>query len=172
MEMDNRLLTRRAALSTLAALAAAPGIAMAAAPVAGTRFREIRVDVAPLRANGSGQIADWIAAELPGLLRKSFAAYLAPDDRGAATLVARVDQVFLGPSGSVDTNPVADTTDGIVGAGVVLGAGGQQLASYPLSASVGADTYLNQPYQLEITHRRVDTLAQSFAQWLPGQMGM
>ncbi len=170
--MDNRLLTRRAVLSALAAVAAAPGIAAAAPPLAGIRFREIKVDVAPLRASGNGDFADWIAAELPGLLRKSFAAYLAPGDRNAATLVARIDEVIVGPPGSVDNNPVADTTDGIQGEGIVLGPRGEQTASYPLYCAVGADTYLNMPYQLDITRRRVETLAQSFAQWLPGQMGL
>jgi hypothetical protein len=171
--MDIRLLTRRAVLSSLAALAAAPGLAVAASPLAGIRFREIRVDVAPLRASGAGDFADWIAAEEPALLRKSFAAYLAPGDRHAATLVARIDEVILGAlhSGGYG-NPAFDAIDGIRGEGIVLGPRGQQIASYPLYAAVGANTYLNMPYQSEITRRRVETLAQSFAQWLPGQMGL
>jgi hypothetical protein len=146
---------------------------VAASPLAGIRFREIRVDVAPLRASGAGDFADWIAAEEPALLRKSFAAYLAPGDRHAATLVARIDEVILGAlhSGGYG-NPAFDAIDGIRGEGIVLGPRGQQIASYPLYAAVGANTYLNMPYQLEITRRRVETLAQSFAQWLPGQMGL
>ena len=170
--MDNRLLTRRAVLSTLAALAAAPGIAAAAPALAGIRFRAIRVDVSALRANGDGDFADLLAAELPGLLRKSFAAYLAPGDRSGATLVARVDEVILGAPYSRYQVPVADATDGIRGAAIVLGPRGGELASYPLYCAVGANTYLNMPYQAEITRRRVETLAQSFAQWLPGQMGL
>jgi hypothetical protein len=172
MVMDNRLLTRRAVLSALAGLAAAPGIAAAASPLAGVRFREIRVDVAPLRASGAGDFADWIAAELPGLLRKSFAASLAPGDRNAATLVARIDEVILGPSDSAFGNPAIDAIDGIQGEGIVLSPRGQEIASYPLYAAVGAQTFLNMPYQLEITRRRVETLARSFAQWLPGKMGL
>ncbi len=170
--MGIRLLTRRAVLSSLAALAAAPGIAAAASPLAGIRFREIRVDVAPLRASGNGQVADWIAAMLPGLLRQSFARYLAPGDRNAATLVARIDEVILGPTGSLDNNPANDTIDGIQGAGIVLSPRGGEVASYPLYSAVGAQTYLNLPYQEDITRGRVETLARSFAQWLPGQMGL
>ncbi len=172
--MDIRLLTRRAVLSSLAAVAAAPGLAAAASPLAGMRFRDIRVDVAPLRASGAGDFADWIAAEEPALLRKSFAAYLAPGDRSAATLVARIDEVIIGAlhSGGYGANPGFDAIDGIQGEGIVLGPRGQQIASYPLYSAVGADTYLNMPYQSEITRRRVETLAQSFAQWLPGQMGL
>jgi hypothetical protein len=170
--MGIRLLTRRAVLSSLAALAAAPGIAAAASSLAGIRFREIRVDVAPLRASGAGDFADWIAAEEPALLRKSFAAYLAPGDRNAATLVARIDEVILGPPNSAFGNPILDAIDGIRGAGIALTPRGREIASYPLYCSVGAQTYLNLPYQLEITRRRVETLAQAFAQWLPGQMGL
>jgi hypothetical protein len=170
--MDKVVLTRRALVGALAALAAAPGLAAAAPPLAGIRFREIRVDVAPLRANGSEDFADWVAAELPGLLRKSFAAYLAPGDRNASTLVARIDEVFLGPAGSMIDDPSGDARDGIQGTGIVLGPNGKPIASYPLYSAVGADTYFGMPYQLEITQRRVETLAQSFAQWLPGQMGL
>lgn len=170
--MDIRLLTRRAVLSGLAALAVAPKIAAAASPLAGIRFREIRVDVAPLRASGNGDFADWIAAVLPAELRKSFAAYLAPGDRNAATLVARVDEAILGPPDSAFGNPSLDAVDGIQGAGIVLSPRGQQIASYPFYASVGAQTYLNMPYQLDITRRRVETLALAFAQWLPGKMGL
>lgn len=170
--MDNRLVTRRAALSALAVAALAPRLALAAPEAA--RFSAIRIDVAPLRNNGDGDFADWVAAVLPGALRQSFAPYLAPGDRNAPVLVARVDQVYLGPehSGGFGGNPVMDAIDGIQGEGVVLGPRGQPVASYPLYSAVGADTYINMPYQLDITRRRVETLAKSFAQWLPGKMGL
>jgi hypothetical protein len=167
--MDNRLVTRRAALTAMAAFAVAPGVALAAPE--GARFGAIRIDVTPLRSNGGDDYANWVAAVLPAALHQSFARYLAPGDRAAPTLVARVDEVFLGPEHSTFGNPVADAIDGIQGQGIVLGPRGQQISSYPLYASVGANTYSNMPYQLDITRRRVETLAQSFAQWLPGQMG-
>ena len=169
--MDKRLVTRRAALTGLAALAA-PRIALAAP--AGARFGEIRVDVSPLRNSGDGDFADWVAAVLPEALRQAFASYLAPGDRSAPILVARIDHVFLGPlhPGGFGGNPVSDAIDGIEGEGIVLSPRGQQIASYPLYSAVGANTYLNMPYQLDITRRRVETLARSFAQWLPGKMGL
>lgn len=172
--MHAHLLTRRTVLTTLIALAGAPSIAVAALPPGGLRFRDIRIDLAPLRASGNGDFADWVAAVLPGALRKSFAAYVAPGDRSGDTLVARVDEVIIGPlhSGGFGGSPVSDAIDGIQGEGIVLGPRGQQIAAYPLYSSVGADTYLNQPYQEDITRRRVQTLALSFAQWLPGQMGL
>jgi hypothetical protein len=172
MVMDKRLVTRRAALTALAALAAAPGMAWAGP--AAVRFSEIRIDVSPLRRNGDGDFADWAAAVLPGALRQAFAPYLAPGDRSAPILVVRIDQLFLGPqhSGGFGGNPVLDAIDGVEGEGIVMSRGGQQLASYPLYSAVGADAYLNMPYQLDIARRRVETLARSFAQWLPGKMGL
>lgn len=164
-------LSRRAVLTALGAFAAAPAMA-ASPPLAGVRFRAVAVDVAPLRATGADDYADWIAAELPGLLRQSFAARWAPNDRDAATLVARIDEVFLGPTGSASGNPVLDATDGIQGAGITVGPRGQRSAPFPLYCAVGANTYPNMPDQLGITRRRVETLARSFAQWLPGQMGL
>lgn len=168
--MDNRLVTRRAALGAMAALVAAPSLALAAAE--GARFGAIRIDVGPLRESGNTEYADWVAAVLPAALNQSFGRYLARGDRGAPTLVARVDEVFLGPEHSTFGNPAADAIDGIQGEAIVLNPRGQQIGSYPLYSAVGANTYQNMPYQLDITRRRVETLAQSFAQWLPGKMGL
>ena len=168
--MDNVVLTRRAVVSALAALAAAPGIAAAALPPAETRFRQILIDVAPLRANGDGDVADWIAAELPALLAKAFAAHLAPGDRNAPILRARVDLVTLGSPGTFSGVIMGvDTTDYIEGAGVVVGAGGREIASYPLMASLHASSKIVTGVELRL---RVSQLAQSFAYRLPGQMGL
>ena len=171
--MDNRLVTRRAALTAftaLGAVAVAPGIVLAAPSGS---FSSIRVDVSPLRKSGDNEVADWVSAVLPAALHQSFAAYLT-GARGAPTLVARIDQVIIGPShsGGFGGNPVQDAIDGIEGVGIVVGPRGQEIASYPLYSAVGADTYINMPYQLDITRRRVETVAQSFAQWLPGKMGL
>jgi hypothetical protein len=170
--MDKILLSRRAALSAIAALAVAPG-ALSAAPAA-AQFREIRVDVSPMAARHEGEFASWIAAALPGYLNQTFAKYRAPGARGAAVLVARIDQVILGrPNARMSLMALAaDTTDSIEGAGVVLDARGRTIGTYPLSSAVGADSQQNSPYQADMIRRRVETLALSFAQWLPGQMGL
>ena len=65
-----------------------------------------------------------------------------------------------------------DATDSINGAGVVADGRGRALATYPLFSSFNVDSQPNSPYQAEIIRRRVETLALSFAQWLPGQMGL
>jgi hypothetical protein len=170
--MDKILLTRRAALSAIAALAVAPRAA-GAAPAA-TRFREIRVDVAPLAPKGEDEIGSWVAAVLPGYLSQTFAKYLAPGDRGAPVLVARIDQVTLGQPHTRMSMllQATDTTDWIEGAGVVLDASGRTIGTYPLFSSIDVDSQQRSPYQAEIIRRRVETLALSFAQWLPGQMGL
>ena len=94
-----------------------------------------------MRANGSGDYADWVAAPAaPAALSQAFAAYLAPGDRNAATLVARIDEVSLGAAGSRPDEPAGDATDGIQGEGIVLGPGGRQIAAYPLYSAVGAES--------------------------------
>jgi hypothetical protein len=171
--MDKILLNRRAALSALAALAVAPSAAWATP--AATRFREIRVNVSPMIAKDEEEFASWVAAALPGYLKQTFAKVLAPGDRGAAVLVARIDLVTLGApyqhSGS-NGPTTSDTTDSIEGAGVVLDASGRTIGTYPLLSSFDVDSQQRSPYQAEIIRRRVETLALSFAQWLPGQMGL
>jgi len=173
-EMDNTTsaMTRRAAVSALAAFALAPRLA-AAAPAA-LRFRQIRVDVSPLADKDE---ADWgrvIERVLPAELQRSFGAYLAPGDRNGATLVARIDLVTLGApgQGSLLFESNFSTTDSINGVGIVLDGRGRPVATYPLFSSMHADTQPNSPYQEDVLRRRVETLALSFAQWLPGQMGL
>ena len=111
---------------------------------------------------------------LPGYLKRAFGKYLAPGDRSAGVLVARIDDVTIGTAGSRMSIGFlsSDATDGIEGAGVVLDAHGRVVGSYPLYSSVGADSLQNSPYQTDIIRRRVETLAASFAEWLPGKMGL
>jgi hypothetical protein len=54
----------------------------------------------------------------------------------------------------------------------VLDASGRTIGTYPLMSSILVDSQQRSPYQAEIIRRRVETLALSFAQWLPGQMGL
>ena len=166
--------TRRAALAALTMAAASAAVTASAAPASEFRFREIRVDVSPLKAKDEDDAAQWVAAVLPGYLKQTFAKYLAPGDRSAGVLVARIDDVAIGTAGSRMSIGFLsnDATDGIEGAGVVLDAHGRVVGSYPLYSSVGADSLQNSPYQTDIIRRRVETLAASFAEWLPGKMGL
>jgi hypothetical protein len=164
-------LTRRAALAALGFAAAATA---ARAQSAGFRFREIRVDVSPLREKVQDQEGAWVAAVLPGYLRQTFAKYLAPGDRSAGILVARIDDVSLGEPG-INGSPAAmgmDTRDQIEGVGLVLDARGRQVQSFPLYASIWAKSGALSPYEMDINRRRAEMLALGFAQWLPGKMGL
>ena len=169
--MNSPVLSRRSAFCALAASFATPLLA-AGASAQPARFRAIEVDVNNVRRSGDHVSADRIARELPPLLQRSFAAHLAPGDRSAPILRARVDLVTYGSNGSATTpgNPYG-AKDYIEGAGLVIGAGGRVIASYPLLTAVIAN-----PDLTDITGQsgrtRTSNLAASFAQWLPGKMGV
>ncbi len=167
--MGELQLTRRAVLAALGFAAAATA---AKAQSTGFRFREIRVDVSPLHAMNQDDEAAWVAAVLPGYLRQTFAKYLAPGDRSADVLVARIDDVSLGAAGEGGVPWGSDTRDEIEGVGLVLDARGRQVNSYPLFASIWAQSGVTSPYRTDIERRRAETLALGFAQWLPGKMGL
>ena len=112
-------LTRRAALGILA-LSPAVGVRSALAQP-NARFRNIVVDVSPLRASMGDPTAAWVQQELPGALAQALAGYMAaPGDRYGATLVARIDDLYLGPS-SGGTGPWGAAQDTINGTLLVKG---------------------------------------------------
>jgi hypothetical protein len=145
----------------------------ASAPGAAQRFRAIKVDVSPLAENGLGTVATWMAEDLPSRLQSAFAARLAPRDAAAPILVVRIDRVRLGDSGGGGTEPfgLGGARDNIEGAGTVISPGGKVVATYPLFTSQIAFTG-GPIYELGTERRRVAELADSFAYWLPGQMGL
>jgi hypothetical protein len=176
--MDKLKVLRRAAVvvgavgvSLVASLAA---MAQSAPPLGSSaHFRAIKVDVAPL-ARGVGEpTASWMAQALPGPLQEAFAGRVTPGDRRAPTLIVRIDTVFLGQSGpgGLELGNDAEARDEIQGAGVVVGADGRTLGVYPLF-TVQNNFTGGVNYEMGTEHRRVAELAQSFARWLPGQMGL
>ncbi len=174
--MTGRFVSRRAALAALSVALAWSAVGRAGdAALPARRFRSIEVDVQPARDLDVGVLADWIAQDLPAALRKSFAAYLAPSDRNAPVLRIRIDSVTLGPPGGAGGGTFMtianDTIDYIEGAGVVVGPRGQEIASYPLLCSLRASTRTPDPEGIG-GRLRTTALAQSFAQWLPGKMGL
>jgi hypothetical protein len=173
--MNALLMSRRAAVAALAATIAWPALARAeAAPAPGTRFRSIEVDVRPARELGDDVVASWVAQDLPAALRRAFGAHLAPGDRNAPILRARIDSITLGASDSLSTmhgGASDDAMDFIEGAGVLVAANGREIASYPLLCSLRASTRAPDPEGVG-ARQRATNLAQSFAQWLPGQMGL
>lgn len=170
--------SRRAVWPVIAAaalLSASLSLAQAVPPEA-LRFKAIKVDFAPLRENGSGVYADWLAKELPAALDEAFASRLAPGDRKAPTLVVRVDLVTLGPPGMLTgmggLPRLNDTMDDIEGVASVVDAGGRTISTTPARSTTPADTNLPPPMMEQVNHDRVVMLGRVLARWLPGQMGL
>ncbi len=155
----------RAAVASMAALVAA------SSAQAQSRFRAIEVDVAPLREGGNSDAADRVARELPPLLQKSFAAHLAPGDKSAPILRARIDFVTLGTAGSAGGPHSIMANDFIEGAAVVIGPGGHVIDTYPLTSHLTAADAFND-IGGQGNRLRLSNLESSFAQWLPGKMGL
>ncbi len=167
--MPTRAMTRRAALSFVMGLVFTPGATLAQSPV---RFRSIQVDVGPLRATSGDPTAAWVGEALPGALAQAFGAYFAPGDRNGATLIARIDFLFLGPS-SGGTGALGSAQDTIAGVLIVRGPRGSVGAETPLRAiSSYFPTPVDQPLRVQSNHDRIVALAQSFARWAPGQLGI
>ena len=56
---------------------------------------DLRVDLAPLRANAGDPTADWVEQELPRQLAQALSGRLTPK---GATLIVRIDSLTLGPN--------------------------------------------------------------------------
>jgi len=167
--MTIRVLTRRAALTALGAMAFVPAAALAQGPL---RFRAVKVDVGPLRESAGDPTAAWMAESLAPALERALGPYLTPGDRNGATLTARIGLVYLGPSGGGMAG-WGRGQDTIAGDLVVRGPRGGVVSETPLRAIT---TYLpnavNQTLIVQWNRARIDALAQAFAGWVPRQLGL
>ena len=77
--------------------------------------------------------AAWVQQELPGALAQALAGYMAPGDRQGATLVARIDDLYLGPN-SGGAGPWGASQDTISGTLLVKGPRGGIAANAPIRA--------------------------------------
>jgi hypothetical protein len=167
--------TRRTALAALGTLAFSAGVAVRGALAQpGLRIRAIKVDVSPIRASMGDPTAAWVEEALPGALAQSLAPYMAPGDRNAATLVARIDYLYLGPSsGGGGFGGFRRTQDTINGTLLVRGPRGRVVANVPLRA---ISTYFPMAVDQTLVERalqgRVVALAQAFAGWAPRELGL
>ena len=162
-------LTRRAALASLGALCL-PALAETPAALAqpGLRIRAIKVDVSPIRASVGDPTAAWVEEALPGALARSLAPYMAPGDRNGATLIARIDTLYLGTSGGgPGFPPNASTVNGTLPAQGPRGV----IANVPLRA---ISSYYPMAVDQALVERalqgRVTALAQAFAGWAPREL--
>jgi hypothetical protein len=166
-------LTRRAAIGNLGASALlSVSAARRALADPSVRFREIRVDVSPLRASAGDPTADWVERELPRDLAQALAAHVSPGERNGAILIARIEYVYLGPSGG-GMGMSGDSQDSIQGVLIVRGPRGAVASETPVRAI--AKYYANAADQAlieEAYHARVVALAQAFAGWTPRELGL
>ena len=167
-------LTRRAALAALGALGLPTAQMRGALAQAPLRIRAIRVDVSPIRASMGDPTAAWVEEALPGALAQALAPYMAPGDRNGATLIARIDYLYLGPSsgGGGDFGGFRRTQDTINGTLLLKGPRGV-VANVPLRA---ISSYFPMAVDQTLVERalqgRVVALAQAFAGWAPRELGL
>jgi hypothetical protein len=167
-------LTRRAAIAALGALILpATGEVPSASAQPGLRIRAIKVDVSPIRQSMGDPTAAWVEQALPGALAQSLAPYMAPGDRNGATLVARIDYLYLGPSsGGGGFGGFRRTQDTINGTLLLKGPRGV-VANVPLRAiSSYFPMAVDQALPEQAFQGRVVALAQVFAGWAPRELGL
>ena len=167
------LWTRRTALVALGALGMpSPFADRSALAQPDIRFRDIVVDVSPLRARMGDPTAAWVQKELPGALAQALAGHMAPGDRHGATLVARIDDLYLGPNNG-GTGPWGASQDTINGTLLIKGPHGGISADTPVRAITSYHpTPVDQPMRVESNYWRVVALAQAFAGWAPRKLGL
>ncbi len=167
--MSTCALTRRAAICAVGALALSSAAVLAQGPV---RFRNVEVDVGPLRASTGDPTAAWVEEALPGQLAQALGPYLVPGDRAGATLIARIDYLYLGPT-SGGAGPGGSSQDTIAGVLIVRGPRGSIAAETPLRAITSYyPNAVDQALVVQSNHNRVFLLAQAFAGWVPKQLGL
>jgi hypothetical protein len=168
-------LSRRAALAGLGALVLPAAQMRSALAQPGLRIRAIKVDVSPIRASMGDPTAAWVEEALPSALAQSLAPYMAPGDRNGATLIARIDYLYLGPSsgGGEGFGHFRRTQDTINGTLLIKGPRGGVVANVPLRA---ISSYFPMAVDQALVERalqgRVTALAQAFAGWAPRQLGL
>jgi hypothetical protein len=170
--MSSLLFSRRDVVAVLGSLASGTGIAAAwAEPPVYKRFRAVQVDVKPLAATGDTISARVISETIPPWIERYFGPYLAPGDRSAPLLIIRVKSLSFGLEGSANGPYGNGAMDYVEGEGVVTGAGGKTVATYPLGCSLftNVDVYDTSG---AYTRHRIESLGQALAEFLPGKMGL
>ena len=167
--MPTFVFTRRAALLSLGAFAAAglsgcnttptAGVQPGTAPPAGLRIGAVNVDTAPLVAYVGNPTAQWAQQAMPGALAQAFGARMAPGDPGAMSLSIRIDTLYLGGGGPADP-------DRIRGVAMV---GGHTITVRAESTYISSPT--DQALPEQALQGRVQALAVAFAYRLKRKLG-
>jgi len=151
-----RILNRAEALGLLAILSIA-SLSEAALAQSAPTFRDIRIDVQPLRANALDPTATWVQEELPGEVAQALSGRMARD---GAPLTVRIDYLTLGPP-TGEMLHAAASLDNISGVAVI---GGRET---PIRATT---SYYSNPIDQTMIERsnraRVSQLTQALAYWI------
>jgi hypothetical protein len=172
--MSAGAVTRRAAVVGLPAFALLSAtVARGAQGQPTVRFRDIQVDVSPLRASAGDPTADWVEQALPQDLMRAMSAYLAPAQRNGATLVARIQDINFGQSGGGRGGAGGGSQDSIQGVLIVGGSRAGIAAQTPLRAIAAySPNAADEALIEEAYHGRVVALAQAFAGRAAGELGL
>ena len=120
-------------------------------------FRDIRVDVQPLRANAGDPTATWVQEDLRGQLAQALSGRMA---RNGAPLIVRIDYLMLGPQTGEMLHASA-SLDNIVGVAVING------QERPIRATSSYYTNPIDQTMIERSNRdRVSQLTQALAYWI------
>jgi hypothetical protein len=146
-------LTRRVAIAASSAFALLAAVAcQTALAQSGLPIRNIRVDVAPLRANVGDPTASWVQQGLPDQLAQALAGRMTPQ---GGTLVVRIDYVFLGP---IKDSWAWDNIGGVAMIGNV---------QWPLRATARYQvSAIDQALVEQSNRQRVTQLVQALTYWL------
>jgi hypothetical protein len=156
--MSISLILDRAALLVLSALALClAALSQGALAGSAATFRNIRVDVQPLRANAGDPTATWVEQDLSSQLAQALAERMAHD---GAPLTVRIEYLTLGPSTGEMLHASA-SLDNIQGVAVING------QETPIRA---ASSYYTNPVDQTMIERsnrdRVAQLTQALAYWI------
>src|SRR5271170_4303518 len=163
------VLTRRAALFSLGAVAAAAlggcnttpmaGVQPGAAAPPGLRIGAINFDTTPLIAYVGNPTAGWAQQAMPGALAQAFGARIAPGDPGAMPLNITLDTLYLGGGGAADPDRMRGTAT----------LGGHTISVRAVSTYWSSPT--DQALPEQALQGRVQALAVAFAYRLKRKLG-
>ncbi len=167
--MFANLLTRRAALLGLGAVASASlagcnttptaGVQPGATPPPGLRIGAVNIDDSALVAYVGNPTAQWAQQALPGALAQAFGARMAPGDPGAVPLNISLNTLYLGGGGPADP-------DRMTGVATV---GGHAISVHAVSTYISNPT--DQALPEQALQGRVQSLAVAFAYRLKRKLG-
>ncbi|HEX9168341.1 MAG TPA: hypothetical protein VF886_05345 [Roseiarcus sp.] len=166
--MLTHLLTRRAALLSFGAFAAAglsgcnttptAGVQPGAAPP-GLRIGAVNVDDGPLVAYVGNPTAGWAQQAMPGALAQAFGARMAPGDPGAVPLNITLNTLYFGGGGPADPDRMSG----------VATVGGHTISVHAVSTYISNPT--DQALPEQALQGRAQALAVAFAYRLKRKLG-